>query len=88
MNDQKVWFKAKKYGWGWTPVTWQGWAVIAVYVIAILFEFFSFNIFTHSVPSIIINFLTSVFIFTVVLLVVCFATGEKPEWRWGDKKTK
>lgn len=29
-----MWFRAKRYGWGWRPVTWQGWAVVAVWVAA------------------------------------------------------
>ena len=24
----KYWFKAKTYGYGWTPATWQGWGII------------------------------------------------------------
>ncbi len=24
-KQQKDWFKRKSYGWGWVPVTWQGW---------------------------------------------------------------
>jgi len=27
----KLWFKAKRYGWGWTPACWQGWLVLGVY---------------------------------------------------------
>jgi hypothetical protein len=23
-NPQGYWFKRKVWGWGWTPVTWQG----------------------------------------------------------------
>ena len=26
--DKQLWFRAKSYGWGWTPITWQGWAVL------------------------------------------------------------
>jgi hypothetical protein len=29
-----AWFRPKKFGYGATPVTWQGWAVIAIAVIA------------------------------------------------------
>ena len=32
-NPQNYWFKGKLFGWGWTPVTWQGWFVTLVYVI-------------------------------------------------------
>lgn len=35
-NPKGYWFKAKLYGWGWTPVTWQGWCVILVYASLIL----------------------------------------------------
>jgi hypothetical protein len=28
----EFWFRPKTYGFGATPVTWEGWAVIAVYV--------------------------------------------------------
>jgi len=26
-NPKRYWFKAKMYGWGWTPVKWQDWLV-------------------------------------------------------------
>ena len=35
-NPQEYWFKAKLYGWGWTPVKWQGWCVIFLYIVLIL----------------------------------------------------
>lgn len=34
-NEKKFWFKRKRYGYGWAPSTWQGWLVIAVYVVGI-----------------------------------------------------
>ncbi|HTS17465.1 MAG TPA: hypothetical protein VMP11_07825 [Verrucomicrobiae bacterium] len=28
-NDKRVWFRAKRYGWGWgLPCAWQGWVVL------------------------------------------------------------
>jgi len=27
-NPRRYWFKRKLFGWGWTPVTRQGWAVV------------------------------------------------------------
>ncbi|HYC83050.1 MAG TPA: hypothetical protein VEB60_00680, partial [Candidatus Paceibacterota bacterium] len=30
-NPQRLWFKRKLYGWGWTPVTWQGWLAVLAY---------------------------------------------------------
>lgn len=34
--QKKLWFKRKTYGWGWTPVAWQGWLVIVLYVLFIV----------------------------------------------------
>lgn len=28
---KQIWFKRHRYGWGFTPVTWQGWVLIAGY---------------------------------------------------------
>ena len=36
MENKKLWFRAKRYGWGWYPCSWQGWAVLAMYVFALL----------------------------------------------------
>ena len=37
-NPEGYWFKAKLYGWGWTPVTWQGFSVTLGYI-ALVFLF-------------------------------------------------
>jgi hypothetical protein len=26
------WFGPKRFGWGWSPVSWQGWVVVVAYV--------------------------------------------------------
>ena len=80
-----MWFKAKRYGWGWTPVTWQGWSVLAMYVFAVysVTRFVDNN--SHSVSDSFMNFFPTIFILTVFLLIICSATGEKPRWRWNGK---
>ena len=32
----QYWFKPKRYGWGATPVTWQGWALTLGIVLAMV----------------------------------------------------
>ena len=32
MNDLKTWFQPKVVGIGWTPRTWEGWALIAAVI--------------------------------------------------------
>jgi len=37
-DEKKIWFPAKKYGFGWGfPVTWQGWTVLLSYILLIIF---------------------------------------------------
>lgn len=86
-NPKGYWFKNKIYGWGWTPVTWQGWAVTLGYVV--LITALAFTIDTDS-PSreTAFMFLIPVAILTSALIRICYAKGEKPEWRWGIPKKK
>lgn len=31
-RDKQVWFKDRHNGYGWVPVSWQGWAIVMVWV--------------------------------------------------------
>ena len=31
--EKKLWFRAKCYGWGWYPCSWEGWLVILIWAI-------------------------------------------------------
>ena len=73
------WFRAKKYGWGWSwPLTWQGWLVIAVYGALVAFGAWRFTQ-THAMA-----FVPAFALLTLALLGICWATGERPRWRWGN----
>lgn len=80
---KKIWFKAKRYGWGWYPATWEGWMTILVW--AVLFAT-STIIFETNIEKFLKWHLIFVFIITTLLIYVSFKKGEKPGWRWGDKK--
>ena len=82
MNDpnEKIWFPAKRYGWGWgLPCAWQGWVVMVLWIAimtagAILLagsarwiEFAAFEV-----------------LMIAMLIAICLWKGEKPRWRWGD----
>ncbi len=86
MKDmEKLWFKAKEYGWGWVPVTWQGWAVTVGYVV--LAVLFGFTIDENSPPQeIVFTFIFPVAMLTALLIRIAYVKGEKPGWRWGSKK--
>ena len=40
---------------------------------------------SHSVSDTLIGMVVPVFLLTIVLMQICYWTGEKPRWRWGGK---
>lgn len=86
-NPKGYWFKAKIYGWGWTPVTWQGWAVTLGYVVLVLLLALTIDE-RSPTKEVAFMFIIPVAILTASLLRICYAKGEKPEWRWGIPKKK
>ncbi len=86
-NPQHLWFKAKLYGWGWTPVTWQGWVVILVYVALVLP--IAYTIEDNTITStIVLTRILPIAILTGILIGICYKTGEKPRWQWGPPRQK
>ena len=87
-KPKKLWFKAKKYGWGWYPVSWQGWLVLAGYFTFFILKFREVDLQSHSASDTLLNLISKIFFLTLILVATCFLTGEKPEWRWRGKKIK
>ncbi len=86
-NPKGLWFKAKLYGWGWTPVKWQGWLVVLAYVGLVLL--FAFSVDENSPNNeIVFTAILPIVLLTVTLIRVCYKKGEKPRWQWGPKKGK
>lgn len=81
--DRKLWFKAKRYGWGWYPCTWQGWAVLLMFVFVLFVNTTYLNNHAHSNSDFLTQFFPQTYVLTVFLIIICAATGEKPRWRWG-----
>lgn len=89
MSDKKLWFRAKTYGYGWFPVTWEGWLSIAVWLAGILIGMRIFARATLADPTnfwLTMYFVTFVSIWTGALVALCLKKGEKPGWRWGKSK--
>jgi hypothetical protein len=80
---EKLWFKAKRYGWGWYPCSWQGWLVLALYVLFLVLVGKSIDSASHSVSDTLIGVLIPFLLLTGILLDICWKTGERPRWRWG-----
>ena len=75
----RYWFRAKRYGWGWTPITWQGWAVLAAFVALLAADAVVF-LPRKALP----DYIGCVVGLTILLVAVCWLKGEPPRWRWGD----
>lgn len=81
LPDKSYWFPAKRYGWGWgPPVVWQGWAVLLGYVACI--AALAWWVPPTDAPLL---FFALVNLATLVLVLICWRTGEPPRWRWGGK---
>ncbi len=82
-TSKQLWFKAKNYGWGWYPSTWEGWVLTLGYIVIAI----SGATFAESRPDSAFTYIFFPFLLllTVVLIFICYSRGEKPEWRWNGK---
>ncbi len=78
-EEPSYWFPAKRYGWGWGPPrTWQGWVVLALFLVLVGAGILIFPPEGHTV-----GFLVYLLVLVVLLIAVCAVKGEPPRWRWG-----
>lgn len=78
-NEQRYWFPAKRYGWGWgVPRTWEGWTVVLAFLVVVLLAAVVGQGATWTLPVVLAA--------TLVLLVICLMKGEPTKWRWGGAK--
>lgn len=83
---KRYWFKAKRYGYGWYPATWEGWAVVALWAIAffrLLSELIN-RLRVSGSPWEFAWYLPLFVLITGALIWVSWAKGEPARWRWGD----
>lgn len=78
-TDQKYWFPAKRYGWGWGfPSSWEGWLALAVF-----FALLAAGVFLFPPADQMISFIVFVIVIAALFVAVCWLKGEPPRWRWG-----
>lgn len=81
----KVWFKAKRFGWGWSPASPEGWVVVAAFLAALMGSTIALVRFrpVPPSPSMVGEHLALACVLATSLVGICYKTGEKPGWRWG-----
>ena len=84
-NPKKLWFRAKRWGWGWYPIAWQGWVVIIIYVAFIIKFALVADLYKHSGSDALFAFAVPYVIATSALLAICYKKGEVLGWHWGNK---
>lgn len=75
---EKLWFKRKWYGWGWTPSSWEGWAVTGFFLAVVILIALTFTSETSVLEAI-----GSLAVPVLLLIATCYMTGESPRWQWG-----
>jgi len=79
MNDGPDWFAPKRYGYGATPITWQGWALTLGFVGVLILISVNFAKRPVQMVAILIPLI-------VAFIVLCARTTRGGlRWRWGDE---
>jgi hypothetical protein len=82
---KRYWFKAKTYGYGWYPATWEGWAVLTGFIVAALYNVIRIDAVQDSGSGTLVYFIPQTLILVGVLIGICYVTGEDARWRWPKK---
>ena len=82
-NPKGYWFKRKLFGYGWTPVKWQGWLTTFLYAASLIYIFLRIDRNSHSASDTLIGVFIPFIAVTLILIAICYLTGEKPRWMWG-----
>ena len=78
-----LWFISKRYGYGWVPITWQGWLTTAGSIALIACT--AFLTIEKPAPTSYdaLLFFKGVISVVFVTLYICYKKGERAYWRWG-----
>lgn len=82
--NKRLWFKRRRYGYGWTPVTWQGWVSIIVFLAIVILGMLPLLANPYS-TALLWLYLTTVITSVVILVAISASRGPRPKWRWGKK---
>jgi hypothetical protein len=71
MTENRYWFRAKRYGWGWgLPCSWQGWVFFVPWLAVLGVAAASL------MPRRPVAFTVILAVMTLILVLVCYFKGE------------
>lgn len=78
----RYWFKQKRFGFGASPASWEGWSLTAAFVAIIVL---AAAWFAGAPQTRAAGFFTITFIVTLAFIAISWRTTEGGwRWRWGD----
>ena len=77
-GDRPEWFVPRRYGYGATPVTWQGWAISIAFILLAL------GVITRFKERPLIEFAILSPATVVLLILTAKTTRGGWRWRWGE----
>ncbi|MEZ6022315.1 MAG: phosphoribosylformylglycinamidine synthase subunit PurS [Hyphomonadaceae bacterium] len=81
----RYWFRPHRFGIGFTPKTWEGWAVVGVYVVALLgVAFITGAPIAAGAPKPYAFIILTLALTFALVLVTWLKTEGGWRWRWGE----
>ncbi len=78
---KKRWFRRKRYGFGWTPNTWQGWLVTLAYIVVLATFFYYCDLNLDTSTTVLAVFTV---VWTAAFITLCRIKGQSLRWQWGN----
>jgi len=89
MKINKYWFRPKSYGYGYSPITWEGGLMVVLILVLILISTYVNNFFNIETPPDTRNGFRFILDLTLIILslnpVMEKRTNEEVKWNWGKK---
>lgn len=89
--EKKNWFVPKSYGWGLTPICWQGWLVTLIFIaLVVAYVGFAYGLF-NGIGKIStedeIKMVFDILVWCVIFIYLMEGKTEgKVGWYWGNTK--
>ena len=77
------WFRPKRYGYGATPVTWQGWAITIAALVVVVVATIRLSALSAVDPQFWMIVVIDAVVITALWIVSRRKTDGEWRWRWG-----